>query len=287
MKQPHKISDNEIQVLGQDAPTLKHSHKPLGWLIASLTLLALIVAVVYLARTLTPNEITPTESVIVPVNNRPTPTSYDDPEPLTEPPRLTIASDTVNDVPLIIFTPYGLTPELSLARPVEADTTVYFVAQAADFGKDDYGIVGDYVQAGKQLARGVRKEGYCAIIGAELAIGMGTNTPLLAQAIETQGFFFRQYPLVSNGEAIENKPKGKAIRRALAVRDGNIAMIFSEERESFHDFAQALADAGFSDAIALVGSGTAYYRYKDENGKTVEGEDKEEAQGVNYLVWRE
>ena len=46
-------------------------------------------------------------------------------------------------------------------------------------------IVGDFVLAGKQLARGIAKKGYAAIMDDKITIGVGTSTPLLQQAIES------------------------------------------------------------------------------------------------------
>ena len=104
----------------------------------------------------------------------------------------------------------------------ETDSTVVFVAQAADIGSNNYGIVGDFVLKGEVLAKGVRKEGFCSIINQTITLGMNAETPLLQAAIREKGYFFRQYPLVSNSEAIDNKPKGKSIRRALAIRNSEI-----------------------------------------------------------------
>ena len=58
------------------------------------------------------------------------------------------------------------------------------------------------------------------------------------------GYFFRQYPLVKDGQVIDNEPKGKSIRRAICDRQGEIFMVETGSIESFHDFAQALADLG-------------------------------------------
>jgi len=117
---------------------------------------------------------------------------------------------------------------------------------------------------------------------------MNVETPLLQAAIREKGYFFRQYPLVSNSEAIDNKPKGKSIRRALTIRSGEIIMIESRDKESFHDFAQALADSGVSEAIYLMGSADVYGWYRDEQGKqSFFGTKKEKYwDEENFLVWR-
>ena len=202
-----------------------------------------------------------------------------------------IAHDTINDVPLLVFIPRNAVPELSLTFPAETDSSVIFVTQAADVGGNNYGIVGDFVLAGEQLARGVSKKGFCAIINNTLTIGVGAETALLEKTKQEKGYFFRQYPLVENGEAIDNKPKGKSIRRALAICENEVMMIESVNRESFHDFAQALADMGISDAIYLVGSTriSGWYRANDNQVHLLGNDpikEDETMHGVNYLVWR-
>ena len=98
--------------------------------------------------------------------------------------------------------------------------------------------------------------------------------------------------MVENGEAITNRPKGKAIRRALAIRENEVIMVESCHRESFHDFAQALADMDISDAIYLVGGNSffGWYRTGDNQVHTLGNaavKEDEPMRGVNYLVWRE
>ncbi len=195
--------------------------------------------------------------------------------------------ETVNDVPLFIYTPHHAEMSLAVGTPGKTDTGIVFVAQAADVRADNQEIVGDFVLAGKQLARGIAKTGFCAIIDGNITIGAGNKTPLLQQAIDTKGYFFRQYPLVKNGVMVENNPKNKSVRRALALRNGKIIMIESNSLESFHDFAQALADIGVSDAIYLVGS-IAYGWYYDKDRQRHEFgiEQDHLPPNTTYIVWR-
>ena len=91
---------------------------------------------------------------------------------------------------------------------------------------------------------------------------------------------------------IDNEPKGKAIRRAICDRQGEIFMVESGTRESFHDFSQALVDLGVDQAIYLVGS-TAFGWAVDESGTIYEfGEDnyytgrRKMPKNTSYIVWR-
>ena len=104
--------------------------------------------------------------------------------------------------------------------------------------------------------------------------------------MEQEGYFFRQFSLVHDGKPGESLPKGKAIRRALCYYEENIVIIESKDRESLHDFVQALMDMGVQEALALVGS-IALPLYVDVEGNriTQDLEHKEEAQET-YIVWK-
>jgi cytochrome c-type biogenesis protein CcmE len=195
--------------------------------------------------------------------------------------------ETVNNVALILHIPLNATMTLELGVPDKSDSTIVFTTMAADIRKDNKMIVGEFVLKGKQIARGIAKKGFCAVIDNVISIGMGDDTPLLRQTIENNGFFFRQYPLVSNCVPLENNPVNKSIRRALAVRNEQVMMIVSRDALTFHDFSQALAGAGISDAIYLVG-GSAYGWYY--NKEPVIHEFGEAApdfpEYTSFIVWR-
>lgn len=134
--------------------------------------------------------------------------------------------DTViNDIPLAVFIPHNAVPELHVGRIDRADTTIVFVAQAADVRADNGGIVGAYVLNGKPLAWGLSKRGYCALIDGSVTVGVADNSPLFERATECGGSFFRQYALVENGRLVENVPKNKSVRRALCDRRGEIMVV--------------------------------------------------------------
>ncbi len=198
-----------------------------------------------------------------------------------------VVRDTVNTVALDVFIPRNLTMSLAVGMPDRMDSTIVFAAMAADIRKDNMQIVGDFVMAGEQLSRGVAKRGFCAVVDNTISVGVGTETSLLQQAVDSKGFFFRQYPLVHNGELVENNPKNVSVRRALAVRDGQVIMVESKTRESFHDFSLALIGLGVSDAIYLVG-GDAWGWYRDKEHRRHEfGEELADVpENVSYILWR-
>ncbi|MDE6384040.1 MAG: hypothetical protein K2K79_06815 [Paramuribaculum sp.] len=206
---------------------------------------------------------------------------------VNEPGYVSVTDTVVNGVGLRILTPEQATPALVIGPEALADTTAVLIVQAADVRGDNGQIAGACVVSGNLVSRGEAKAGFCAIINGEMTIGTADATPMLEQAIESEGYFFRQYPLVVGGQIVENKPKGISLRKALAEIDGRIRVVLSSERLTFHDFSQALVDAGVRNAIYLVGS-TAAGTYTDTEGNRYKfgvNNDSPYDQ-INYLVWK-
>ena len=123
-----------------------------------------------------------------------------------------------------------------------------------------------------------------------MTVGVADNSPLFEEATEKGGYFFRQFPLVDKGQLVENELKGKAVRRALCDRAGEIFTVETLSIESFHDFAQALVDLGVDNAIYLVGA-NAYGWATDANSQRHEFGDpnpktSKKWRNINYLVMR-
>ena len=203
-----------------------------------------------------------------------------------------IRDTVINDIPLRISIPHHAEMTLHVGPLDKRDTSIVFAAQAADIRRDNGKIVGAFVLKGEPLAWGLSKKGYCAVIDGRITIGVADNSPLFEEATKKGGYFFRQYPLVDNGRLVENEPKNKSIRRAICDREGEIFMVESLSKESFHDFAQALVDLGVDQGVYLVGS-TAYGWAIDEHGKRHEfGEDnyytgrRRMPKYTSYVVWK-
>lgn len=197
-------------------------------------------------------------------------------------------SRTVNDIVLGIYIPHAAKAELVIGTPDITDKSIIFAAQAADIRADNDKIVGAFVMEGKPLSWGLSKKGFASIIDNKITVGVAENSPLFEEATEKGGYFFRQYPLVSEGHAIDNEPKGKAVRKALCDRNGEIMVIMSAEAESFHDFAQALADFGVDNAVYLVGSNRSYGFYRDGQSRATEFSQplRNTQKFENYIIWR-
>lgn len=197
-----------------------------------------------------------------------------------------VRDTTVNNVGLRILTPENAHPVLKVGVDALSDSVAVLALQAADIRGDNGDIAGAFVLKGELLSKGNSKSGFCAIINGELTLGVADATPMLEKVIESEGYFFRQYPLVVGRQLVENKPKGKALRKALAETDGKISVILSKERLTFHDFSKALVDIGVHNAIYLVG-GAAPGIYTDESGERYSFGSIHDSlyEKTNYIMW--
>ena len=193
---------------------------------------------------------------------------------------------TINDIPLDIYIPHNAKPSLAIGTPDIFDKNIVLVTQAADIRADNGKINGAYVLAGKPMAWGLSKKGYVGIIDDKITVGVADNSPLFEEATEKGGYFFRQYPLVDNGVLVENEPKGKAIRKAICDRAGEIIVVMSISPESFHDFAQALVDLQVDNAVYLVGSDSyGFFRDKYDHLTQICEKRREGYKYENYIKW--
>lgn len=178
---------------------------------------------------------------------------------------------------------------LSVGAP-EADKSEYVLAaQAADIRADNREILGSFVLKGEVLAQGISKKGYCAIIDGRITIGVAENTDLFDKAVETEGYFFRQYPLVDNGSPVDNNLKSSTIRKALCSKAGEIFIAVSREEMTMQDFAAALAAFEVDNAIYLVGSASSYGWYIPKEEEIVEfgiNVHRRSYRNESYIRWR-
>lgn len=293
MKELKEIRDDQIRIIGEGG-----NKNPLPrnvWIIILSILGIVIVGVIVLFVSRQKEEAkTPEPALFEPVREA-EPILHEwigqQPDSLV-PGYIEIRDTLINDIPIIIFIPHNAKMSLHIGKMDKEDKSVIYAAQAADVRADNGGIVGAFVLNGEPKAWGLSKKGFCASINGEVTIGVAENSPLFEKATEEGGYFFRQYPLVSNGQAIDNEPKGKSIRRAICDRQGEIFMVETGSTESFHDFAQALADLGVDQAVYLVGS-SAYGWAIDKAGTIHEfGEDnyytgrRRMPKNTSYIVWK-
>ena len=194
---------------------------------------------------------------------------------------------TINDIPMRLYVPLNMTPRLEVGYKCIDDTTKNMLLfQAADVRADNKKIVGAFVLRGKPLSWGLSKKGYCGIIGDQVTIGVADNSPLFEQATEVGGYFFRQYPLVSDGMLVENELKSQSTRRGLCELEGRVVVAETFTPESLHDFSQALVDLGTTNAIYLVGSSAiGWYRTMDGLGIASGQWEPRVYKNVSFIVW--
>lgn len=209
------------------------------------------------------------------------------PRRLAARPYTTIIDSIVGGVALSIMEPHNAVPELKRGAEAIDDSTAVLIAQAADVRADNGEIAGAFVEKGILRSKGQSKSGFCAIIGGVPVIGVATTTPYLEEALDSEGHFFRQYPLVVGGQVVENKPRGRAVRRALAELNGRTVVVSSRDRLTFHDFSQALVDLGVNNAVYLVG-GMAVGMARTHDGSQIEWGKKsaDVPENINYIVWK-
>lgn len=280
------ISDNEIRIISPaETRCPRGRRKPPVWLYVSVAALILAGIAVWLIAAHGTAEST--------VSDHPTPAISDagnktvaKPERSRTP--YTERLDTViGGVELSVFTPYNAVPVLEIGSDVVDDPTAVLVAQAADVRGDNGEIVGAFIMKGELVSKGEAKAGYCAIVNGELTVGVSDATPMFEEVMMSDGYFFRQYPLVAGGQVVENRPKGRSIRKAIAESDGTVSVIVSHNKVTFREFSQALVDVGVRNAVYLVG-GDSYGCYKDMAGDMFifgPAWDKD-IENVSYIVWR-
>ena len=292
MKQFDDINDDEIRIIGDEKHPVTPQRKPYWrrwwlWVICAVVWLFLALVIFFVAK----SGSRPhhggydTEALEMAV---PAETDAVAPTLVKSGPATVLERDTIiNDVPLRLRTPVNAMPELVIGIPDTTDKSLVLALQAADIRADNHGIVGAFVLTGELLSRGIAKKGYCAIFHRETHLGMAESTPLFEEAINGDGHFFRQYPLVNNGRMVENNPKNKSLRHALCELNGHIVTVSSLDRESFHDFAQALEDLGVENALALTGA-DAYGFLRNDQGLQSWGDIRtwQTAPNVNFIVWR-
>lgn len=286
---PYDIGDNEIRVISSSKSTSDDHRRRGGFIWWIVLLVATIVAVGAVCFFMPaedaddiaqefyyPSEVDELPVVSSKVDNATKQASY-----------VTISDTVVNNVALTIYTPENATPKLHVGIEAIEDSSAVFVVEAANVRADNGKINGAYIYEGELYSRGQSTSGFCAIINGEITIGVATSTPYLEQAVESDGYFFRQYPLVVGRQLVENKLKLRSLRKALAELDGKIVVVMNHERQSLHDFSQTLIDLGVTNAIYLIGS-SAYGFAIDGTGEKQEFGDKNVGKpgNVNYIVWQ-
>lgn len=200
--------------------------------------------------------------------------------------------DTVVDENILrIIVPSG-TPQLHVGSiSPESDSSFVLAVEAAFYRKDNGQISGAYILKGDQLSRGYSMLGYCAIINGKIHLGNAKSTSLFEEATESEGYFFRQKPLVDSSVAVHEEnsrrnPKQKTQRRALVMKDGVAMIVLCDTPIILNDFADLLCKLGVQQAIGLSGS-VSFGFARDFDGNTLYWgmRNTNPDSGTNYIVW--
>lgn len=182
-----------------------------------------------------------------------------------ETPQIVMTSDSILGVAMDFYAIHGLKASIEFEEPDTADTSVFLYSRCADHTAD-----GRYL--GSLVAQGVEKQndrsrlGYMAMADGNMVIGISRSEKVKDYVLERGGSFFRQFILVSNG-TIPSRffLHGKVERRAIGRIDNQLYYIATRHKETLWDFADALREYGFIDAIYITG-GKDYVFYREKEG---------------------
>ena len=182
-----------------------------------------------------------------------------------ETPQVVMTNDSILGVAMDFYAIHGLKASIEFEEPDTADTSVFLYSRCADHTAD-----GRYL--GSLVAEGVEKQsdrsrlGYMAMADDNMVIGISRSEKVKDYIIDRGGSFFRQFILVSNG-TIPSRffLHGKVERRAIGRIDNQLYYIATRHKETLWDFADALREFGFIDAIYITG-GNDYVFYRDKEG---------------------
>jgi len=182
-----------------------------------------------------------------------------------ENPEVVMTSDSILGVAMDFYAIHGLKASIEFEEPDTADTSVFLYSRCADHTAD-----GRYL--GSLVAEGVEKQndrsrlGYMAMADGNMVIGISRSDKVKDYVIDHGGSFFRQFILVSNG-TIPSRffLHGKVERRAIGRIDNQLYYIATRHKETLWDFADALREYGFIDAIYITG-GADYVFCRSRDG---------------------
>lgn len=189
------------------------------------------------------------------------------PYPKGEKPEVILTSDSILGVAINMYELKNLQAEISLIEPDTTDMSVWMYSRCADHTSNNQ-YLGSLVMNGKELASDASRLGYCGMANGNIVIGVSRSDKVKDYVIDQKGSFFRQFILVSNGVLpAKFQLHGKVERRALA-RMSNDKLYYIETRhpETLWDFADALREYGFVDAIYITG-GKCHSFYRTPDGK--------------------
>lgn len=207
-------------------------------------------------------------------------------------PEVVMTSDSILGVGLNFYELRGLQAEISFTEPSPADSSVYLYSRSSDFTSYDpraNQYLGSLVVDGKQLQADVSRLGYCAMADGHVVIGVARDEKVKDYCKERKGCFFRQFILVSDGVLpMRFYLHGKVERRALGRIGQRLYYIESRGKQGMYEFADALREYGFTDALYITGgSDHSFYRTADGSVHDIgqSGDTPEKHKGRGIVPW--
>ncbi len=181
------------------------------------------------------------------------------------PSEVVLKNDSVLGVAINIYELHNVNAEMTLVEPDTVDHNILMYTRTSDYtatGK----YLGSLVIDGEEKQSDVSRLGYCAITGGNMVIGISRSDKVKNYVEKHKGGYFRQFMLLSNGEL----PRrfflhGKVERKAMArTANDRLCIVETRNPETLWDFADALREYGFVDAIYLTGGNeSGFYRSLD------------------------
>ncbi len=178
-------------------------------------------------------------------------------------------TDSILGVAMDMYPLEGLNASLEREFPDTADSSLVLFMRSADYHPDGRALGPVIIDGeGSENKANADREGYVAISASgRPTIGISNDDAIEIWAIENQGDFFRQMVLLNDGELPrEFLLKGKVERAAIASDvEGKLYYIVTRHKESMYDFADAMREYGFVNAVYITG-GNGYTFYRDLAG---------------------
>ena len=180
-------------------------------------------------------------------------------------PQVVMTSDSILGVAMDFYAIHGLKASIEFEEPDTADTSVFLYSRCADHTADER-YLGSLVAQGKEYQSDQTRLGYMAMAEGQMVIGISRSDKVKDYVIDHGGSFFRPFILVSNG-TIPSRffLHGKVERRAIGRIDNQLYYIATRHKETLWDFADALREYGFIDAIYITG-GADYVFCRSRDG---------------------
>lgn len=190
--------------------------------------------------------------------------------PAKEKAQVVHTSDSILGVELDFYALYGLRASIEFEEPNIADSSVYLYCRSVDH-KEDSTYLGSLVVNGEEKQSDRSRLGYMAMVDDRMVIGVSRSEKVKDYVMRNGGSFFRQFILVSDGVIpsrffLHGKVERKAIGRMRKGGKERIYLISTRNKETLWDFADALREYGFVDAIYITG-GTDYCYYRTADGQ--------------------